>query len=272
VVLPGLDAALPPAVWARLAGGEPGAADHPQHGFSRLAAALEFDPGGVPAWQPTTPPAPARNALVALALRPAPVTDQWRAEGAALVPGLAAATEGLAWVEAPDVQAEARAVALALRARAEAGGRGALVTPDRALARRVAGELDRWGLTPDDSAGRPLMLTPPGVLLRALAAARGRPMAPEARLAIRKHPLVASARGARRRHLELTGWLTTLNCLKLQRLLAVQLRELARLRSRRLQVRLLSGILIKFLAEEWILDQLVTSLAVAVGAIVVAGL
>ena len=51
--------------------------------------------------------------------------------------------------------------------------RAALVTPDRMLARRVTAELDRWGLIPDDSAGRPLALTPPGVLLRRLAALPG---------------------------------------------------------------------------------------------------
>ena len=59
LVLPGLDPGLPPAVWDRLAEGEPGAADHPQHGFRRLAAALGFDPGAVPAWHPSAPPNPA---------------------------------------------------------------------------------------------------------------------------------------------------------------------------------------------------------------------
>ncbi len=207
VVLPGLDSGLPAAVWARLASDEPGAADHPQYGFRRLAAALGFDPGAVPAWHDAAPPAPSRNALVALALRPAPVTDQWRAEGSGLVPVLADAAGGVAWVEAPDVLTEARVVALALKAAAEAGGQAALVTPDRALARRVASELDRWGLIPDDSAGRPLSLTPPGVLLRALASVLGRSLAPDALLAILKHPLVASAPGGRRRHLDLTAWL-----------------------------------------------------------------
>ena len=42
------------------------------------------------------------------------------------------------------------------------GERAALVTPDRGLARRVTAELDRWAIIPDDSAGRPLSLTPPG--------------------------------------------------------------------------------------------------------------
>ena len=43
IVLPGHDGLLPSTVWDRLAEGEPGAADHPQHGFRRLAEALGFD-------------------------------------------------------------------------------------------------------------------------------------------------------------------------------------------------------------------------------------
>ena len=163
----------------------------------------------MPAWHAVAPPAPARNALVSLALRPAPVTDQWRAEGGALAPRLAAAADGLTWIEAPDQKREALAIALLLREAAETGIRAALVTPDRTLARRVAAELDRWGLIPDDSAGRPLALTPPGVLLRLVAALPGQPLTPEALLAILKHPLVASAPGGRGPHLRLVGRIET---------------------------------------------------------------
>ena len=125
------------------------------------------------------PPAPERNALVSLALRPAPVTDQWRARGrGARRQPRGGRGAGSTWVEAPDPRAEALAIALALREAAETGARAALVTPDRTLARRVTAELDRWGLIPDDSAGRPLALTPPGVLLRLLAALPGAPLTP----------------------------------------------------------------------------------------------
>ena len=205
IVLPGYDRDLPAAVWRRLGADDAGAADHPQHGFRRLADALGFDPAAVPAWAPTPPAAPERNALVALALRPAPVTDQWRTEGAALAGGLADACAGLDWIEAPDARAEALAIALVLRRAAAHGERAALVTPDRTLARRVAAELDRWGLIPDDSAGRPLALTPPGVLLRLLGGLAGAPLTPATLLALLKHPLVRSAPGARRAHLGLTA-------------------------------------------------------------------
>jgi ATP-dependent helicase/nuclease subunit B len=209
LVLPGFDAGLPAAVWRRLGADDAGAADHPQHGFRRLADALGFDPAAVPAWHPVAPPAPERNALVSLALRPAPVTDQWRSEGGALAGSLGAAAAGLSWVEAPDPRGEALAIALVLREAAEVGARAALVTPDRVLARRVTAELDRWGLIPDDSAGRPLALTPPGVLLRLLAALPGVPLTPEALLVLLKHPLVNSGPGARGGHLGLTARLET---------------------------------------------------------------
>ena len=128
-----------------------------------------------------------------------------RARAAALAGSLGAACARLDWIEAPDARSEARAIALALRGAAEEGARAALVTPDRSLARRVTAELDRWGLIPDDSAGRPLALTPPGVLLRRLAALPGAPLTPQDLLALLKHPLVSSALGARRAHLELTA-------------------------------------------------------------------
>lgn len=205
LVLPGLDSDLPRSVWERLGIGDAGAADHPQFGFRGLADALGFDPATVPQWIEHRAPSTTRNALVSLALRPAPVTDQWRTEGRDMREDLASACAGVDWVEAPDPRAEARAIALALREAAEIGENAALVTPDRALARRVTAELDRWGLIPDDSAGRPLALTPPGVLLRRVADMIGAELSAEALLAVLKHPLTNSARGVRRDHLDLTA-------------------------------------------------------------------
>ncbi|TPE52736.1 double-strand break repair protein AddB [Amaricoccus solimangrovi] len=205
LILPGLDATLPGHVWDRLDPEAEGAVDHPQHGFRRLGREIGFDPGASEPWASIPPPAPERDALISLALRPAPVTDQWRSEGAALRPTLAAACADLTWIEAPDPRGEALAIALALREAAERERRAALITPDRTLARRVTAELERWGLIPDDSAGRPLALTPPGVLLRRIAARMGERLTPGALLTLLKHPLVNSGEGARGRHMELTA-------------------------------------------------------------------
>lgn len=207
LVLPGFDATLPAAVWDRLGADDPGAADHPQAGFRRLADALGFAPADVAPWTDAPPAAPARNRVVSLALRPAPVTDQWRREGAPLAPTLGAAMEQLAWMEADDPRGEARAIALLLREAAETAARAALVTPDRALARRVTAELGRWGLRPDDSAGRPLALTPPGVLLARLADLATAPLTPDALLALLSHPLTASGLADRAPHRRLASLL-----------------------------------------------------------------
>ncbi len=83
-------------------------------------------------------------------------------------------------------------IALRLRqALEQPGKRAALVTPDRVLARRVAGELRRWNIEIDDSAGRPLADTPPAVFLRLAAAVIAEQAAPAALLALLKHPLAA---------------------------------------------------------------------------------
>jgi ATP-dependent helicase/nuclease subunit B len=66
------------------------------------------------------------------------------------------------------------------------------VTPDRALAERVAAELLRYGVVADDSAGEQLSETPAAVLLRLLANAVVQQLAPVALLALLKHPLCAA--------------------------------------------------------------------------------
>jgi ATP-dependent helicase/nuclease subunit B len=203
VILPGVDPDLPRPVWERLGTDAPGAADHPQHGFRVLAEALGIDPAALPVWQAGRPAAPERRRLIALAMRPAPVTDQWREEAPDLLPELAAATGRMTWLEAPGPREEANAIALILREAAEAGLSAALVTPDRSLARRVSACLARWRIIPDDSAGRPLGLTPPGILLSLVAAIPPGGIGSTDFLAILKHPLTASAMEERGRHLRL---------------------------------------------------------------------
>jgi len=193
VVLPGFDDAMPPATWAALAAGA-GAEDHPQTRFRRLLDRLGISPAEVAPWVDAGPPDAARNRLVSLALRPAPVTDAWRAEGPGLG-DLGAASAGLALIEAPSPRAEATALAVLMREAAGEGRRVALVTPDRGLGRQVAAALLRWGIRADDSAGEPLAQSPPGRLLRETAALCGRPVAAAALLAALKHPLAHGGDG-----------------------------------------------------------------------------
>ncbi len=198
VVLPGVDRDMPGTIWAGLTDPRQ-QEDHPQYRFAALARSMGTDPASIPDWVDARPPSPKRNALVSLALRPAPVTDGWRRDGPALG-CLRAATEGISLIEAPDPRAEARAIALCLRDALERGRTAALITPDRMLTRRVAAELDRWGIVPDDSAGEPLRQTAAGRLIRHVAALMGERLTAEALVTILKHPLVHSA-GGRNQHL-----------------------------------------------------------------------
>lgn len=201
LVLPGFDFDAPEAVWQAM-GDAMTAEDHPQFRYRRLMDDLGIAAPQIARWTPRPPPAPARNRLISLSLRPAPVTDRWLVEGPELA-DLPFATQDMALIEAPSLQAEAMAIALILRAAVEAGTTAALITPDRTLTRQVAAELDRWGILPDDSAGRPLALSAPGRFLRHVAGLIGaRPRADQL-LVVLKHPLTASG-GDRGRHLLFT--------------------------------------------------------------------
>jgi len=190
VVLPGFDPALASEVWAAIGD------EHPWAGFRRLLDGLGVAPGDVAWWTDGDAAHAPRRRLIAQALRPAPVTDDWRAALPGLRADIAAASEGLTLLEAPDARREAAAIALALREAVETPGRvAALITPDRGLARRVSAALARWGIEPDDSGGRPLPLTPPGVFLRLVADAAFAPFEAVALLALLKHPLCAAGPG-----------------------------------------------------------------------------
>ncbi|MCX7646224.1 MAG: double-strand break repair protein AddB [Rhodobacteraceae bacterium] len=204
VILPGFDFDLPAAAWERLKGESGGlpVEDHPQFRFVRFLDLLGLTPAEVRPWDEAGAPSPARNRLISLALRPAPATDAWQEEGPRL-DDLAGATAALTLIEAPGPRAEALAIALTLREAAETGRRAALVTPDRMLTRRVAAALDRWGLVPDDSAGRPLALTPPGRFLLQTAALLLRPPRSQDLIALLKHPIAHSG-GDRGPHLLMT--------------------------------------------------------------------
>ena len=95
------------------------------------------------------------------------------------------------WLEAEDSAQEAKAIAVRIRGALEvAAKRVALITPDRELAVRVAGQLRRWNIDVDDSAGIPLLQTPPGTLVLALVDAIWSRFSASSILAIAKHPLV----------------------------------------------------------------------------------
>ncbi|WP_374635651.1 double-strand break repair protein AddB [Paracoccus sp. (in: a-proteobacteria)] len=194
VVLPGYDPDLPQQVWDGL---DVRAEDHPQARYAPLRA--EFGP---PAdWMPDAAPDPARNRLMSLALRPAPVTDQWIEEGPRLGP-LIQATQGLTLIEAEQPAEEAETIALIIREAVQHSRPVTLIAADRMLTRRVQSALDRWGIIPDDSAGQPLPLTAPGLFLRHIADLFGQALTLDMLLVLLKHPVTATGLGGdyRREH------------------------------------------------------------------------
>ncbi|MES0825514.1 double-strand break repair protein AddB [Ruegeria sp. SCP11] len=187
LILPGYDFDQPDHVWQGLDDALT-SEDHPQYRFRKLMTRLEIQPGQIEHWTNDPAPSPTRNRLVSLALRPAPITDAWMSEGP-LLTDLSGATKDLTLVEAQSPRAEALAIALRLREAAETGQTAALITPDRMLTRQVSAALDRWNILPDDSAGLPLQLSPPGRFLRHVAGLFVRRLEGEALLTLLKHPL-----------------------------------------------------------------------------------
>ncbi|MDE2265303.1 MAG: double-strand break repair protein AddB [Alphaproteobacteria bacterium] len=183
VVLPGLDRELDEDSWNRI---DPG---HPQFALKQLLQRIGVARKDVADWTDATG-LPAREKILREVLRPAPTTDAWRALAETGGDKLAAGLDGLTLVKATDPAEEASVVALLLREVLETPTHtAALVTRDRALARRVTAELRRWDIAIDDSAGRPLSQTAAGSLLCLISEAVDSGFAPVPLLALLKHPL-----------------------------------------------------------------------------------
>ncbi|MGV6838769.1 MAG: PD-(D/E)XK nuclease family protein [Planktomarina sp.] len=185
IVLPGFDPSSP---WQALTS-KSAREDHPQYRFAALMDALDIAPGDVEPWTTDVPSAPKRNTLVSLALQPAPVTDTWMTEGPKLANDLEDACADITWLNAPDERTEAETIALRLCAALADGQTAAVITPNRNLTRRIASNLAGWGIVPDDSAGLPLLQSPPGrFLLHAADVMQGGVDLPTL-LIFLKHPL-----------------------------------------------------------------------------------
>jgi len=193
VVLPGLDLTLDEETWALVD------ESHPQGAMKALLARLDVAREAVAIWSAGVPRGnAARVRVLAEALRPAEATDGW-ANAAPRLKDTVRAPLALGVIEAPHPALEAEAIALILRRVLETPDEtAALVTPDRALARRVVAALERYAISVDDSAGTPLSLTLHGVFLRLVAQAAMEALAPVPLLALLKHPLAACGMSAER--------------------------------------------------------------------------
>ncbi|HKC33087.1 MAG TPA: double-strand break repair protein AddB, partial [Xanthobacteraceae bacterium] len=148
VVLPGLDTDLDAEAWDLIADNRDDEAawpafGHPQFAMRGLLARIGIGRAEVVRLRP--PLEHGREVLLSEALRPAAATDRWQDRLHEVDRDLTAGLAGVAVIEAANAEEEALAIAVALREAIETKDKtAALVTPDRALARRVLAALGRW--------------------------------------------------------------------------------------------------------------------------------
>jgi ATP-dependent helicase/nuclease subunit B len=197
VVLPGLDTDLDDEAWQAIGGirnaegkftTEP-SSNHPQFAMHALLQRFGIKRADV---EILSSPAPGgRDVLLSEAMRPAGATAQWhdRLKQPEIAAKVSDGMKDLAVVEAPNPEMEALAIAIAMREARHLHKSAALVTPDRALARRVMAALGRWNLLFDDSGGDSLMDISAGIFARLAAETVARQLEPPTLLALLKHPL-----------------------------------------------------------------------------------
>jgi ATP-dependent helicase/nuclease subunit B len=211
VVLPGLDTDLDEEAWQLIggAGEDKGkasapASNHPQFAMHALLDKFGLKRSDVESLGEAA--AHGRELLMSETMRPSNATAQWhrRLAEPEVAAKISSGMQNLAVIEAANPEMEALGIAVAMREARELGKSAALVTPDRALARRVEAALGRWNLAFDDSGGDALMDTPAGIFARLAAEAAAKQLEPPTLLALLKHPLLrlGGARGAFRSAVE----------------------------------------------------------------------
>lgn len=198
VVMPHLDLAMASEEWDML--GPHDAAEgphrrnletHPQYHLKLLLDRMGIARDEVLRWTRSgESDAPARRSrTISTAFAPPDFTADWAAldyERRSLA--------NVRLLEARDENEEAQAIAIAVREALETPGeRISIITPDRALARRISAHLARWNIEADDSAGQPLAETPSGAFLLLMTEAAAAHFAPVELLQLLKHPLAAPA-------------------------------------------------------------------------------
>jgi ATP-dependent helicase/nuclease subunit B len=198
VVLPGLDTDLDEPSWDMIGGMRdaagtyivPPSPGHPQFAMQALLKRIGVTREAV--IRLAEPAVHGRETYLSEALRPAAASERWqqRVAAAEVRHHLDRALPGVTVVEAATAEEEALATAIALRDATRTPGKtAALITPDRALARRVLAALDRWQVPVDDSGGDSLSDTPVGIFARLVARVALGGCEPVPLLALLKHPL-----------------------------------------------------------------------------------
>jgi ATP-dependent helicase/nuclease subunit B len=191
VVLPGLDLWMGPDAWE----GARGDVQHPQRAMAQAIEAIGITRADVKLWPAAHESDQLRQRRTVLneALTPQEATADWPSRIETIkAENVVKALVGLSLVEAATEEEEANIIALELRQTLENKGEtAALVTPDSAIARRVAAKLRRWNIGIDVSAGRPLGETPVGAFVRLVASWAIDPADPVTLTALLGHPMTS---------------------------------------------------------------------------------
>ncbi|QFT77673.1 double-strand break repair protein AddB [Erythrobacter sp. THAF29] len=202
VLLPDLDLSMSDEAWEELgragAAPEPGGQvfgkqdvlTHPQYHLKLLLERMGFARAEVRQWHRKGESAapPSRTHAISSLFLPPKASQSWI--------GIAPEKRRLSGVRlmtSANPEEEAQAIALLVReAIDEPEKRVAVVTADRALARRIVQHLSRWNIVADDTAGRPLSLTPAGRLIGLLADLTTHGLEPARFIGALAHPLIHS--------------------------------------------------------------------------------
>ncbi|MEL6877085.1 MAG: PD-(D/E)XK nuclease family protein [Pseudomonadota bacterium] len=200
VILPDLDLAMPKEAWDELGragqSDEPGgevfgkgdALTHPQYHLKLLLGRMSIAREEVRQWhrKGLTAAEPARTHAISSLFLPPEASSSW-----ADLPADKRRLSGVRLLTSATQEEEAQAIALLVREKLEEPEkRIAVISADRNLARRVTQHLSRWNIAADDTAGRPLSLTPAGRFFALLAELASGAMTPTGIVSALAHPLV----------------------------------------------------------------------------------
>lgn len=182
VILPFLDKEMPEKEWDAVG------LTHPQYALKQLLGKMEIDRQQVKLLVPDTSSESGKQDYIRAIFSPPAITTHW-SDIALPDPKC---LDYIKLVETDTLFDEARAIAIAMREVLETPAKtAALITPDRTLARMVSAQLQRFGVTVDDSAGRPLASSPPACFLRLIMETVASRFSPASLLAVLRHPLAA---------------------------------------------------------------------------------
>lgn len=180
VVLPGIDQNMDDETWEKIE------ETHPQSTMKHLLEEIGVERVEINNWDGSDPASDHdKTIFFREIMRPAETTHLWRDLDKQ-------SDQAIRQIITPGSREEAGIIAMMMREQLEYPGKtAALVTPDRMLARQVAGELNRWGIEIDDSAGTPLFNKAVGVFLRLSAELISENFSPVSLMSLLKHPLTA---------------------------------------------------------------------------------